>query len=159
MSEITKASSSPAKAALVAAESIQPEMLFNIIPSENDAVIIFYVSEYCCRSLVKSNKCSACKETIVQEVDGNLPLEHENVPTQATDFFNEINRGGLWKPTASIFNIGILCWRKFAEISMTGLKQKFMSSDNHREVFKEIVNLAFYDGYSIFNVHQRTCNN
>ena len=29
---------------------------------------------------------------------------------------------------------------------MTGLKQKFMSSDNHREVFKEIVNLAFYDG-------------
>ena len=42
--EITKASSSPANAALVAAESIQAEVLFNIIPSENDAVIIFYVS-------------------------------------------------------------------------------------------------------------------
>ena len=122
-------------------------MLFNIIPSENDAVIIFYVSGYCCRSLVKSNKCSACKKAIVQEVDENLPLEDENVPTQATDFFDEINRGGLWKPTAAIFNIGILCWRIFAQISMTGLKQKFMSSNNHREVFKEIFNLAFYDGY------------
>ena len=87
------------------------------------------------------------REAIVQEVDENLPLEDENVPTQATDFFDEINRGGLWKPTAAIFNIGIFCWKIFAEISMTGLKQKFMSSDNHREVLKEIVNLAFYDGY------------
>ena len=65
LTEITKASSSPANAALVAAESIQAEMLFNIIPSENDAVIIFCVSGYCCRSLIKSNKVSACKKAIV----------------------------------------------------------------------------------------------
>ena len=49
----------------------------------------------------------------------------ENVPPKAIDFYNKINRGGLWKPTADVFNIGILCWKVFAEIDMTELNKSY----------------------------------
>ena len=145
ITEAAKAYSNTTNAITLVAKSIQAELLFNVFPNENDAAIIFYVCGYCCRSLVKSNKCNACKEAIVEEVDKTLPIMDENVPPKAIDFYNEINRGGLWKPTADIFNIGILCWKVFAEISMTELKQKLLRCDHQRDVFKKIVNISFYD--------------
>ena len=111
----------------LAAEPIQAELLFNVFLIETDVAIIFYVCGYCCRSLVKFNKCNACKEAIVEEVDKTTAIMDKNVPPKAINFFNEINRGGFWKPTADIFNIGILCWKVFAETSMIGLKQKLLS--------------------------------
>ena len=140
-----KAYSGTTNAITLVAESIQAELLFNVFPNENDAAIIFYVCGYCCRSLVKSNKCNACKEAIVEEVDETLPILDENVPPKAIDFYNEINRSGLWKPTADIFNIDILCWKVFAEISMIELKHKLLRCDHQRDIFKKIVNISFYD--------------
>ena len=155
-----KANSFCTEAILLQAESIQAELLFNVIPTENDAAIIFYVCGYCCRSLVNSNRCNACKEAIVEAVDEELPMLNENIPPRAINFFNEINRGGLWKPTAGIFQIGILCWKIFAELSKTDLKQTFLTSDHQRDVFKEIVNVSFHDGcvVSPWSVAAR-CNN
>ena len=31
------------------AEALQAELLFNILPTENDAAVIFYVTGYCCK--------------------------------------------------------------------------------------------------------------
>ena len=38
---------------MATAEALVVELLFNILPSENDAAVIFYVTGYCCKSLVK----------------------------------------------------------------------------------------------------------
>ena len=150
----------PMKYITSTAESIQAELLFNVFPNENDAAIIFYVCGYCCRSMAKTNRCDACKEATVEEVDEFLPFVEESVPSNAIKFFNDINRGGLWKPISDFYEIGILCWRIFAELSTTALKHQFLLSDYQREVFKEIVNISFFDGRSIppWTVASR-CNN
>ena len=127
---------------LTKADTIAADLRLNIFPDENDAAIIYYVSGYCCRSLVNGNKCESCKETTVDgisfEVDGA-------VPSQATEFFKDINRGGLWKPNFETFQIGVLCWRIFAELSQSDLKKQFLTSLNQRNVFTEIVSTVFYE--------------
>ena len=43
-----------------------------------------------------------------------------------------------------MFDVGLLCWGAFAELSVERLKKRFMSSADQRSVFKEIVNIAFF---------------
>ena len=43
------------------AESLYADMSFNIMPTENDVSVTFYVTGYCCRSLTKSNRCDSCR--------------------------------------------------------------------------------------------------
>ena len=38
-------------------ESLYNNLQFNIAPTENDSAIIYYVTGYCCKSLVRSNRC------------------------------------------------------------------------------------------------------
>ena len=78
-----KTNSGPTNAITSTAESIQAELLFNVFPNENDAAIIFYVCGYCCRSMAKTNRCDACKEATVEEVDEFLPFVEESVPSNA----------------------------------------------------------------------------
>ena len=59
--------------------------------------------------------------------------------------FNDINRGGLSKPTKEMFDVGMLCWGAFAELSVEKLKKRLLSSVDQRSVFKEIVNIAFFE--------------
>ena len=66
------------------------------------------------------------------------------------EFFNAINRGGLWKPTPEIFNVGCLCWTIFAELCQEQMRETFLSGLNQRKVFNEIVSMAFYEGKIIF---------
>ena len=72
------------------------------------------------------------------------------ITTDLTDsfkrFFNSINRGRLWQPTPAYFKIGILCWRKFAELLQNDLKKSFLNGLRQRGVFTQIVNITFYDG-------------
>ena len=64
----------------------------------------------------------------------------------AHEFFSDINRGGLWKPTRELFDVGYLYWRVFAELSRESLSEIFLKATNQRNVFKEIVVLSFYEG-------------
>lgn len=128
------------------AESLHAELLFNILPTDNDAAIIYYVTGYCCRSLVKSNRCNACKNSTIESVDDAIFETELDIPGNVHDFFREINRGGLWKPTSELFDVGSLCWRLFAEIAYTDVKKKFLSGCDQREVFKKLVSMAFYEG-------------
>ena len=54
-----KSHSTPLKASLYdvssMAELLHPEVLFNILPTENDNALIYYVSDDGCRSLVRTN--------------------------------------------------------------------------------------------------------
>ena len=57
----------------------------------------------------------------------------------AHEFFSDINRGGLWKPTRELIDVGYLYWREFAELSRESLSENFLKATNQRNVFKEIV--------------------
>ena len=124
------------------AESLYVDMSFNIMPTENDVSVTFYVTGYC-RSLAKSNRCDSCKEITIASVEYLAPEAEPNVPVNAINFFNDINRGGLSKPIKEMFDVGMLCWGAFAEPSVEKLKKRFLSSVDQRSVFKEIVNIAF----------------
>ena len=119
------------------AELLYCDMQFNILPTENDVGIIYYVTGHCCRSLVRSNKCEKCKEATIACVNDSL---EDRIPETFHKFFNEINRGGLWKPTPDLFSLGCLCWQIFAELSRENLWQRFLEADNQRDVFREIYN-------------------
>ena len=92
------------------AESLYADMSFNIMPTENDVSVTFYVTGYCCRSLAKSNRCDSCKEITIASVEYLAPEAERNVPINAISFFNDINCGGFSKPTKEMFDIGMLCW-------------------------------------------------
>jgi len=100
-----------AQRVIIHADSIAAELNLNILPDENDASVIFYVSGYCCRSLVQTNKCESCKETTIANVDDSAfdKLGESNIPENALQFLHDINRGGLWKPNVETFQIGALC--------------------------------------------------
>ena len=127
------------------AESLYADMPFNIMPTENDVSVTFCVTGYCCRSLAKSNRCDSCKDITIASVEYLASEAEPNVPVNAINFFNDINRCGLFKPTKKMFDVGMLCWGAFAELSVKKLKKRFLSSVDQRSVFKEIVNIAFFE--------------
>ena len=125
---------------ILKAESLYGNLCLNILPSENDAVVIFYVTGYCCRSLAKSNRCEKCREVTIAEVDQNQDVDI------ASRLFTELNRSGLWKHTPKMFDIACLCWKIFSELCDSGLRNQFLKGIDQRELFKKIVSTAFYDG-------------
>ena len=58
---------------MATAEDLQAELLFNILPTENDAAVMFYVTGYCCKSLVKSTRCIECKRATVATIAEFVP--------------------------------------------------------------------------------------
>ena len=138
----------------VKTDSIAADLHINSFLDQNDAAVIFYVAGYCCCSLVKGNKCDSCKETTVASIDIGVDDKISTlIPADVTQFFNYINRGGLWKPNKQTFHVGTLCWQVFAELSTKNeLQQQFLSSLNQPSVFQEIVTVIFYEyssGYTL----------
>ena len=120
---------------MATAEALQAELLFNILPTENDAAVIFYVTGYCCKSLVKSTRCVECKTATVATIVEYVPPLTTTMHEYANKFFDGINRGGLWKPTTELYEIGCLCWKVFAELCNSDLKKSFLSAENQQEIF------------------------
>ena len=123
-------------------ESLFNDLQFNIAPTENDSAIIYYVTGYCCKSLVRNNRCDQCEKATVANINCSSDFL---ISKNAREFFNAINRGGLWKPTPELFNVGCLCWTIFLELCQEQMRQTFLSGLNQREVFNEIVSMAFYE--------------
>ena len=139
---------------ILRADSIAADLHLNRCPDENDAAVIFYVSGYCSRSLAKANKCDSCKETTVASVEIQVIDNMDtSIPQNVANFFNEINRGGLWKPNENTFRVGTLCWQVFSELSVSRneVRQQFLSSLNQRRVFQEIINVIFYENCTDFD--------
>ena len=130
---------------MATAEALQAELLFNILPTENDAAVIFYVTGYSCKSLVKSTRCVECKTATVATIVEYVPPLTTTMHEYANKFFDGINRGGLWKPTTELYEIGCLCWKVFAELCNSNLKKSFLSAENQQEIFKEIVNISYFN--------------
>ena len=140
--EAVQAKHSPDYETTSEAEVLYGDLQFNILPNKNDLGVIYYVTGYCCRSLVRTNKCEKCKEATISDVC----YSHQDViPDDAHEFLADINRGGLWKPTPELFAVGCLCWRIFAELCSETLRENFLNLSNHRGVFIELVSISFYE--------------
>ena len=140
------------------AEVLQAELLFNILPTENDAAVIFYVTGYCYKSMVKSTRCIECKTAAVATIAEFVPPLTTTVHEYASKFFDGINRGGLWKPTTELYEIGCLYWKVFAELCNSDLKKSFLSAEN-QQIFKEIVNISYFNDDVTFRSLPALCSN
>jgi len=112
-------------------------------PSANDANIIFYVSGAIARSVVRSTKCDHCQETLIS-TDELEPLSYDDsTEYMASTFLDDINRGGLSRPTEYAFMSALQCWRVFNIIkSSPDLNNMFLSAKSHRCLFCKVMDRA-----------------
>ena len=141
--QVAKSTKNVENEVIAKAESLYGDLQFNILPTDNDVVVIFYVTGCCCKSLVSRNKCADCKNATI----AGISEATNDIPDSANQFIKDIDRGGLWKPKSEVFDFGCLCWKIFAELSEAGLRHKFLScQENQPAIFKELVTFAFYKG-------------
>ena len=93
---------------MATAEALQAKLLLNILLTENDAAVIFYVTGYCCKLLVKSTRCIECKMATVATIAEFAPPLPTTMHEYANKFFHGIHRSGLWKPKTKLYEIGCL---------------------------------------------------
>jgi len=127
------------------ADSIVDALQFNCFPSSSDANIVYYVSGYIVRSIVRSTRCDYCKECLTEP--GELELESIPLDTSleysAATFLNAVNRGGLARPTDFAFSVTVHCWRVFEEIkSQSELLGKFLHQSNQQSLFCKVMERA-----------------
>ena len=128
-------------------------------PSSNDASIIYYVSGAIARSVVRCNKCEHCNEVLTCTDCTLEPLQFDDSSEyQASTFLDEINRGGLSRPSEYTFMSALHCWRVFTAIkSSSDLTAKFLSAASHRILFCKIMDRAM-DGDTLL-VEDNYCFN
>ena len=95
------------------AESFYRDLQFNILPTDNDVVVICYVTGYCCKFLVSRNKCAECEDANI----AGISEATADIPNGANQFIKDIDSEGLWKPKSEVFDFGCLCCKIFAELS------------------------------------------
>lgn len=128
------------------------ELKLNIIPNESDKAIVYYVCGACARSICRLRKCESCRESITEDREV-YHLNFEDSP-EAVKFFQDVDRGGLLFPKDHIYELGILCWRAFAEIKRTiELRRKFLLSMNHRNLFSTVMDFIIGDNFGLFFGH------
>ena len=120
------------------ADDIASSLVFSVIPTDNDLSTIYYVSGAVSRSVVRSTRCSHCKDELVSsdELD-----DSDAVPSAAVEFLDSVNRGGLSKPTEYAFSVSVVCWRIFEEIrSSSSLSSQLLNSTSRqRSLFVKVV--------------------
>ena len=117
---------------------------FRQMPNASDANIIYYVSGYLARSIIRTTKCENCREILVNP-DGELKHIQldEELDYQANTFFNMINRGGLARPSDFTFMLTIHCWRVYEEIkSSKEIMSSFLKIQCQRTLFSKIMERA-----------------
>ena len=72
---------------------------------------------------------------------------------------NGKNRGGLWKSTTELYEIGCLCWKVFAELCNSDSKKSFLSAKNQQEIFKKNINISYINDDVAFQSVPALCSN
>lgn len=107
--------------------------------SESDANTVYFVSGFAARSTVRQTHCDSCQEALVCTDDAEV------AQTEYSTFLNDVNRGGLTKPTMFVFTLSLLCWRVWEELKQTeAALQPFLSHSNHRKLFTAIMDCVLY---------------
>jgi hypothetical protein len=128
------------------ADAIASALRLNYEPTWSDANIIFYISGAISRSIVRATKCNFCKESLISEDHPDQADIEDPAQSQAAEFLNGINRGGLLKPTNFTFMLAMHCWRVFEELRCNAaLMAQFLSSSAQRFLFLKLMDRATYN--------------
>lgn len=119
------------------ADNIASNLVFSVVPTDNDLSTIYYVSGAVSRSVVRSMKCSHCKEELVSGDEFN---NNDTIPSAAIEFLDSINRGGLTKPSEYSYSLSVVCWRIFEEIkSSPSLSSQLLNSTSQRSLLIKVI--------------------
>jgi hypothetical protein len=127
------------------ADDLAEQLSFTHVPEASDLNIIFYVAGYIARSVVRTTKCTSCKEALSEEIDADMvPFDNDTtLPYNATTFFDSINRGGLKKPTEFTFQLTCHCWTVYQEIrDCAKLSATLLSVRSQSTLFYKIMDRA-----------------
>ena len=111
--QVAKSTKNVENEVIAKAESLYGDLQFNIVPTDNDVLVIFYVTGYCCKSLVSRNECAECQDATI----AGISKATDDIPDSANQFIKDIDCGGLWKPKSEVLDFGCLCRKIFAELS------------------------------------------
>jgi len=92
----------------VAADLFGDTVNCNITPSANDTNVMYYVSGYIARSIMRTTKCDDCTE-VLREPNIEPLVFDESMDYRSSEFFDAVNRGGLSRPTELTFLLVIHC--------------------------------------------------
>ena len=127
-----------------------PEDILLPEDDEKNAIYMYFVAGFICRSVLNRTKCSSCKNILVSDLTkGELNLETESCLLQ------QVNRGGLVHPSEFCYDICILCWKLYSHLfSNDSLHRKFLSSPNQKLLFIDL-----FQAFSINDVCPIECEN
>ena len=97
-----------------------------------DAGIMYYVAGFISKIMKKAVTCIACGDIVGENSALEINIEGI-IPENCQLFVDEINRGGLVKPSDLVYAI-CTAWNTFLIIQIS-----FLSSKAHRSVFLNIV--------------------
>jgi hypothetical protein len=127
-------------------DNICHSLTYNQLPTTSDANIIYYISGYIGRSVCRITKCDDCRDILTDHNKADLEqphLEDGVIPSNSSNLFQSINRGGLKPPTEFAYTLTVHCWRIYEEIRSTdSLLKQFLQVKMHRNIFYEIMDRA-----------------
>ena len=81
--QVAKSTKNVENVVIAKAESLYGDLQLNILPTDNDVLVIFYVTGYCCKSLVSRNKCAECKDATIAGISEQR-MTFLTVPTNSS---------------------------------------------------------------------------
>jgi hypothetical protein len=115
---------------------------------EREDSIIYYIAGYIARSLMKRLKCQLCVDLICESKNAPPILFIDDDNDDSSDsgkkskdaFLEQINRGGLVKPSNLLFLFCLHVHEFHKSIfSKQRIREQFMKARNQREVFAQLV--------------------
>jgi hypothetical protein len=117
-----------------AIEAVISKLPYSNPPNVDVCNVIYYIAGFIARSVSAAHKCFSCSNALKASDQCVLPIMSE--ANEISDFFNQINRGGLCDLSDFVYAICLRCWSIFSSIkSYPQLSTTFLSSSNARGLF------------------------
>lgn len=118
------------------ANDIADSLEFNTSITNDDLTTLAYVCGAVVRSVCNTTKCKSCSLYLIDNQDSDNELQ---VNSDVFKFFNQIDHGGLTKPTEFAWTVCLHSYKVFTELKNNKqLFDKFMLSKNHMLLFEKI---------------------
>ena len=108
----------------------------------HEAGIIFYVAGYIARTESKALKCESCTCLFVKSKDTPEIHLDDDLGDKKEKFLEQINRGGLFTPSDSLYVCVLYGRELFKKVYDHGrIEKHFLNAENQREVFTAMLEM------------------
>jgi hypothetical protein len=133
-----------------AIEAVISKLPYSNPPNMDDCNVIYYIAGFIARSVSAAHKCFSCSNALKASDQCVLPIMTE--ANEISDFFNQINRGGLCDPSDFVYAICLRCWSIFSSIkSSPKLSTTFLSSSNARDLFIGVIETSLQEDELLYH--------